>query len=76
MPYMPLPPDSFLHHLELSVHGGRKRWRDRDRKRLYEWDGLHGEVEIYNDRGRHLGAADPLTGQLTKDAVKGRRVDV
>jgi hypothetical protein len=55
---------------------GRRRYRDREVKRIYEWDSLHGEWEVYNTRGRHLGVADAVTGELIKDAVRGRRIDV
>jgi hypothetical protein len=44
--------------------------------RLYTWDSLHGEVEVFTARGKHLGAVDPVTGKLIKDAVPGRKIDV
>jgi hypothetical protein len=55
---------------------GDRRWRSKDGKRIYTWDSLHGEIEVFNRRGRHLGAADAVTGVLTKPAVKGRTIDV
>jgi hypothetical protein len=58
------------------MRGGRRRWRDRTKRQLYEWDSTHGEVEVYNLRGRHLGAADAVTGELIKAARRGRRIDV
>jgi len=36
---------------------------------------MHGEIEVFNRRGRHIGVLDPL-GRPIKDAVKGRRIDV
>jgi hypothetical protein len=60
----------------LGAIGGQKRWRNRDGDRLYTWDSLHGEIEVFNVRGRHLGAIDAVTGDLIKDAVKGRKIDV
>jgi hypothetical protein len=39
-------------------------------------DGLHGEVEVYDSRGRHLGVAEPIKGQLIKPARRGRTIDV
>jgi hypothetical protein len=57
------------------VHGDR-RWRSKDRKRLFTWDGLHGEVEVFNARGQHLGSVDAVTGALIKLAVRGRRINV
>lgn len=44
--------------------------------RYYEWDSLHGHIEVYNKRGGHLGVLDGVTGQLIGDPVPGRRIDV
>jgi putative cytotoxic protein len=55
---------------------GVKRWRSDDGRRLYTWDALHGEVEVFNRRGKHLGVMDPETGEWIKDAVPGRSIDV
>ena len=60
----------------LGERGGRKRWRSRDGERLYTWDSLHGEIEVFNKHGRHLGALDAIAGTLIKPAVKGRKIDV
>lgn len=60
----------------LKVVSGRKVWRSQDGKRYYTWDELHGEIEVFSKRGRHIGSADVLTGEIIKDAVKGRRLDV
>jgi hypothetical protein len=77
VPPIPRPTPCFLNEMEdLGAYGGRKRWRSRDRKELYEWDSTHGEVEVYNLRGRHLGVADPVTGELIKPARRGQRIDV
>ncbi|WP_371875708.1 colicin E3/pyocin S6 family cytotoxin [Duganella dendranthematis] len=48
----------------------------KDRTKLYTWDWTHGEVEVFNKRGRHLGAIDAITGQFIKDAIAGRKIDV
>ncbi len=55
---------------------GEKRWRSDGGRRLYTWDSLHGEVEVFNGRGRHLGVIHAVTGELIKDAVRGRSIDV
>ena len=57
------------------VHGSQ-RWRSDRGKRLYTWDSLHGEIEVFNDRGKHLGGVDAVTGTWIKEAVEGRRIDV
>ena len=55
---------------------GPSRWRNEGATRYYEWDGLHGELEVYNRHGKHLGAVDPASGVFIKDPVKGRSIDV
>ncbi len=75
MPYVPLPTPNYGDRLTyLGTFGGRKRWRDDVTKRLYEYDSRHGELEVYNQRGRHLGAVDVVTGQTIKPARKDRRI--
>jgi len=77
MPYIPPPETEFLQGL---VHAPRRererRWKNADGDRIYVWDGLHGELEVYNARGRHIGVIDPQTGAIIKPAVPGRRIDV
>jgi RHS repeat-associated protein len=43
-------------------------------RRFYERDYTHGDIEVYDGRGRHLGSANPETGAMTKPAVPGRRI--
>ena len=72
-----IPRPSILDDFEiLGAFGGQRRWRSDGGKRLYTWDALHGEVEVFNARGKHLGALDPVTGALVKPAVPGRIIDV
>lgn len=72
----PIPQPSIFNDLEpLGFVHGERRWRDAD-GRLYTWDALHGEAELFNARGRHLAAVDPVTGSVIKRAVQGRRIKV
>lgn len=59
-----------------KVVSGRKVWKSTDGKRLYSWDEKHGEIEVFNSRGKHLGSAHKVTGEIFKEAVKGRNLDV
>lgn len=52
----------------------RIRWKTPDSK-ILEWDYQHGEVEVYDKRGKHEGTADPNTGEMIKDPVPGRTTD-
>ena len=73
----PIPKPGFLDTCEyLGYIYGERRWRSQDGRHLLTWDSLHGEIEVYNRIGKHVGAMDPITGVWVKDAVFGRRIDV
>lgn len=72
---MPRPNFTDTLHLLGAPHG-RKRWRDLDTGRLYEYDSQHGELEMYNNRGKHLGVVDVITGAVIKTPIRGRKIDV
>ena len=76
MPYIPPPTDGFVATLERCSSTNRARWISKCRKRIYEWDSQHGELEAYNKRGKHVGVVDNQTGEQIKDPVPGRRIDV
>jgi hypothetical protein len=76
MTFIPPPDTPFIRSLvHMPPRGRAKRWRDQAGKRIYEWDGLHGELEVYNNKGYHMGVVD-VDGILIKKAVPGRRIDV
>jgi hypothetical protein len=72
---IPIPEKSYLDGCDRVRRRGGKRWKSKDGKRLYEWDDLHGEIEVYTSKGDHLGAMD-ASGKVIKDAIKGRKIDV
>ncbi len=75
MPYVPRPEPCFLDLFEFyKVIDGRKIYRSKDR--YFSWDELHGEIEVFDRRGFHLGALDAVSGALIKDAKRGRRLHV
>lgn len=75
MPKIPIPDGSILEKFEkYRVIGERQVWRYK--KRFFSWDGLHGEIEVFDANGIHLGAIHPITGVQTKKAVKGRTLNV
>lgn len=73
---IPIPKHSILGALKVSVsiEAGRKVYKDESENVYYTWDSLHGEIEAFNKKGRHLGVACPHTGVLVKPAVRGRRI--
>ncbi|NCZ87521.1 MAG: hypothetical protein EBY95_08745 [Actinobacteria bacterium] len=75
MPYKPIPDDCFIRRLERYFYQGRHIGISDDRRFRYTWDSLHGEVEVYSRRGRHLGVLDGSCKSIG-GAVKGRRIDV
>lgn len=73
MPYVPKPRPCYLDEMEFyKIVDGRKVYRGNDR--LYTWDEFHGEIEVFNKRGFHLGVLDAKTGKMIKPAVRGRRL--
>jgi len=71
----PRPRPSILDRcVSAGLEGERKVYKDEASNVFYTWDSLHGEVEVFDKAGRHLGAADPITGLMTKPAVRGRRI--
>lgn len=74
---VPRPTPCYLDEMDnFGVRGGRRVWRNPTEDRLYTWDGLHGEIEAFTLRGRHVGALHAVTGAKVKDAVRGRKIDV
>ncbi|HEY0280036.1 MAG TPA: colicin E3/pyocin S6 family cytotoxin [Solirubrobacterales bacterium] len=76
MARVPRPDPCFLDRLIKVSRAGGQRWRNEDGNRFYEWDGLHGEIEVYNQRGIHMGTLNAETGRREKGPKKGRRIDV
>lgn len=77
MSAIPRPKPCYLDDFKVDrVVGGSKIWKNQDGDRYFTWDSLHGEIEVFNTRGRHLGAADPVSGVMIKPAVKGRTINL
>lgn len=75
MSYIPKPKPCYLDQFDFyKVIGGRKVYRS-DRL-FYSWDELHGEIEVFDLRGYHLGALDAVTGEQIKPPRKERRLHV
>lgn len=73
VPYVAKPKPCYMDQFEFyKVIDGRKVYRGNGR--LYSWDELHGEIEVFNKQGWHLGALDAKTGELIKQARKDRRL--
>ena len=77
MVQIPKPTPSFLDMCDkLKVQGHQQVWSSEDRTRYYTWDSLHGEIEGFDKRGWHLGAFHAQSGEQTKEAVRGRKINV
>ena len=63
---------------DLSPFRGKTKTNGKSGKdrRYYERDHTHGDVEVYDSRGNHLGSMDPETGEMTKPPVPGRKINV
>ena len=58
----------------VGIEAGRQVYKNEEDNIYYTWDSLHGEVEVFDKNGRHLGAACPISGVLLKPAIRGRRI--
>lgn len=75
MVYIPKPTPCYIDRYEYyKVIEGRKVYRGKDR--YYSWDEFHGEIEVFDKFGNHLGALDAISGEKIKRAKKGRRLHV
>ncbi|SUC34793.1 Colicin-E3 [Providencia rustigianii] len=55
--------------------GKRRRWFGDKKRKIYEWDSQHGELEGYKgSNGQHIGAFDPKTGKQLKPADPKRNI--
>ena len=59
-----------------NAGNGRKTSGKGKKKKYYEWDHTHNDIEVYNSRGEHLGSMDPTTGEMYKPAVPGRTISL
>jgi hypothetical protein len=57
-----------------SVGNGRKATGSGSNTKYFEWDHTHNDIEVYDRSGRHLGSMNPVTGEMYKPAVTGRRI--
>ncbi|KAF0332895.1 Cytotoxic [Gigaspora margarita] len=44
------------------------------KRRYYEWDYTHNDIEVYDSNGDHLGSAEPCEGKMIKPPVTGRNI--
>ncbi|WHU45171.1 colicin E3/pyocin S6 family cytotoxin [Gordonia sp. L191] len=65
----------FLDSLEVLPNRVPKQWRASD-GRLFTYDQLHGNIEGYNRRGKHIGVFDVDTGERIGPAEPGRSINV
>ncbi|MBV8457212.1 MAG: hypothetical protein JO122_11425 [Acetobacteraceae bacterium] len=75
---MPAFPNAELVRPKTPRSGGsglRRRWRDEQTGRIFEWDSQHGTVEVYDHHGRHLGEFDAIDGRQLQGPDPSRRVE-
>jgi hypothetical protein len=68
--------DSPIWNSLLPRRGKTKTGGTGKKKCCYEWDYTHNDIEVYNYRGEHPGAADAFTGKIKKPPVPGRKINV
>lgn len=71
---IPKPDPCYLDELRKAyVDGGRQVYKNERGNRFYTWDSMHGEIEVFDKRGVHLGVLD-AQGNTIGDAVPNRRI--
>ena len=64
-------------HLHSNIYKLKKGACPIAKAEYLQWDHFHGEVEAYTNGGKtHLGAIDPLTGQIYKPGEPGRTIKI
>lgn len=77
MTFKSKPSPGYLDRQEkLKIVDGRQVWANKERSRYFTWDALHGEIEIFDRHGYHLGTLDAVSGKPVKNAVRGRKLNV
>jgi hypothetical protein len=71
--YSPTPPAASPIWQGLQSYRGARK---TDGENYYEYDRKHGEIEVYNRRGEHLGTQNAITGAWEKGPVPGRRIEL
>jgi hypothetical protein len=73
----PVPRDLpfFRQLISCGGRGGKALYKNAEGF-FFQWDSLHGEWEKFSKTGRHLGALSPDGQNVTKDAVKGRKIKI
>ncbi|MCC2608001.1 colicin E3/pyocin S6 family cytotoxin [Planctobacterium marinum] len=72
---IPIPKRGYITALsKIGIESGRILFKDELEGIFFTWDSLHGELEVFNKRGIHLGTVNAETGLWTGKAVKGRRI--
>jgi len=58
-----------------NSRNGRKESGQGSKKKYYEWDNTHNDIEVYDSKGNHKGLMDPVTGDMYKPPVPGRMME-
>ncbi|OME75935.1 hypothetical protein BK120_30185 [Paenibacillus sp. FSL A5-0031] len=78
VPFKDYPVVEFL-ALHRTNHRWKKEWihTDKKKRRYYHKDPLHGEVEVYDKNGYHIGVLTPQGDHHpTKGKVEGRTINI
>jgi hypothetical protein len=61
----------------LNPYRGKTKTNGKGRnQKFYEWDYTHNDIEVYDRNGNHLGSMDPISGDMIKPPVKGRKINI
>ncbi len=72
---IPKPKPCFLdHQIKSHIDSDRQVYKNIKGNRYYTWDSMHGEIEVFDKRGVHLGVFAPSGPPPIKEAVAGRKI--
>ncbi|MDF2578037.1 MAG: Cytotoxic domain protein [Chlamydiales bacterium] len=60
--------------LQPAKNGRKTNGKTGSKKEYYEWDHTHNDIEVYDSNRIHLGSMDPITGEMYKPAVPGKKL--
>jgi hypothetical protein len=61
----------------LNSFRGQTKTRGTGKNKQYlEWDFTHNDIEVYDNKGKHLGSMDPSSGNMVKPPVNGRKINI
>lgn len=66
----------FKNLIPIGKRNGRSTYKNINEDYYYQWDSLHGEWQVYNKKGRHIGVLNEIGNKKIKNAKKSRKINI